>query len=56
VKERAVLIQTGWDQHWRTDQYFEGHPFLTGDAAQLLSDRGASWWASTLIILTTRLI
>ena len=41
VKERAVLIHTGWDHHWRTDRYFEGHPFLTKDAAQFLSDGGA---------------
>lgn len=43
---RAVLVETGWDQHWRTDAYFEGHPFLTAndtdesifEAAELLSD------------------
>src|SRR5437588_1698586 len=22
---KAVLVQTDWDRHWRTDQYFEGH-------------------------------
>src|SRR5256714_4322657 len=32
---KAVLIHTGWDQHWRTDKYFEDtHPFLTKDAAR----------------------
>jgi arylformamidase len=39
---KAVLVQTGWDRHWRSDQYFEGHPFLTGDAAQFLVDAGAT--------------
>ncbi len=34
---KAVLVQTGWDQHWRTDQYFKNHPFLTRDAAEYLS-------------------
>jgi kynurenine formamidase len=34
----AVLVQTGWDRHWRTDTYFEGHPFLTEDAAQFLRE------------------
>ena len=34
---KAVLIHTGWDQHWRKDKYFENHPFLTRDAAQYLS-------------------
>lgn len=38
---RAVLIYTGWDEHWRTDHYFEGHPFLTGEAAEYLLRAGA---------------
>src|SRR5256714_491562 len=43
VKNRAVLIHTGWSQHWRTDKYFEGtHPFLTKGAAQFLADEGAA--------------
>jgi arylformamidase len=41
VRGRAVLVHTGWDAHWRTDQYFEGHPFLTEDAALWLRDAGA---------------
>src|SRR5436190_14110421 len=31
VRGKAVLIHTGWDAHWQTDRYFEGHPFLTAD-------------------------
>jgi arylformamidase len=42
VKGKAVLVQTGWDAHWKTDRYFEGHPFLTKDAAQFLADQGAA--------------
>lgn len=42
VKGRAVLINTGWDRHWRTDSYFEGHPFLTEAAAVWLRDQGAA--------------
>jgi kynurenine formamidase len=38
---KAVLIHTGWARHWRTDQYFEGHPFLTRAAAAHLRDEGA---------------
>ena len=38
---RAVLVETGWDRHWRTDAYAEGHPFLTAAAAHLLVERGA---------------
>jgi arylformamidase len=41
VRGKAVLVHTGWDRHWRTDQYFEGHPFLTEDAALHLRDSGA---------------
>jgi len=41
VRGKAVLVHTGWDAHWRTDQYFENHPFLTGEAALWLRDQGA---------------
>ena len=41
VAGMAVLVQTGWDRHWRTDGYFEGHPFLTEAAAIRLRDAGA---------------
>jgi arylformamidase len=41
VADRAVLVHTGWDRHWRTEQYVSGHPFLTKDAAEHLRDRGA---------------
>jgi kynurenine formamidase len=41
VRNKAVLVQTNWDQHWRTDAYFEGHPFLTEDAAQFLAQSQA---------------
>jgi kynurenine formamidase len=43
LKGKAVLIHTGWARHWRTDHYFEGHPFLTREAAQLLADAGAAF-------------
>ena len=42
IRGRAVLVQTGWDRHWRTDQYFEGHPYLTADAAAFLAEGGAA--------------
>ncbi len=41
VAGKAVLIRTGWDSHWRTDDYAVGHPFLTEAAARLLAERGA---------------
>ena len=42
VRGKAVLVHTGWDAHWRTDAYFENHPFLTEAAADLLAERGAA--------------
>jgi kynurenine formamidase len=42
VRGRAVLVATGWDRHWRTDAYFDGHPFLTRDAAEHLAGAGAA--------------
>ena len=41
VRGKAVLVQTTWDRHWRTDQYFEHHPHLTGNVAQWLVHAGA---------------
>jgi arylformamidase len=42
VRGKAVLVHTGWDRHWRTDRYFEGHPFLTREAGSALRDRGVA--------------
>jgi arylformamidase len=42
VEGRAVLVHTGWDRHWRTDAYFEAHPFLTEAAALFLRDAGVA--------------
>lgn len=41
LRGMAVLIHTGWDSRWDTAGYFEGHPFLTRDAAEALRDGGA---------------
>ena len=41
VEGKAVLVNTGWDEHWGTGRYFEGHPFLTRAAAQYLTDARA---------------
>jgi arylformamidase len=39
---KAVLVETGWSRHWNSPHYFEGHPFLTEDAARFLADCGAA--------------
>jgi kynurenine formamidase len=41
VAGQAVLIRTGWDTRWGSDDYHRGHPFLTAGAARLLVASGA---------------
>lgn len=36
VEGKAVLVHTGWEKHWNTEHYFEGHPYLTESAANYL--------------------
>jgi arylformamidase len=43
VRGKAVLIHTGWDRHWRTDSYYDDHPFLTEAAARWLAEQGATF-------------
>ena len=43
VHGRAVLVHTGWARHWRTDTYFEGHPYLTEASARYLKEQGAAF-------------
>ena len=42
VSGKAVLVYTGWDRHWRTDRYGQGHSFLTPAAADSLIEHGAT--------------
>jgi len=43
VKGKAVLFQTDWDLHWRTDNYWNGkHPYLSEATAQILAESGAA--------------
>jgi len=39
-RDRAVLVRTGWDAHWRQPQYGENAPFLTRRVAELLTQAG----------------
>lgn len=41
VAGRAVLLHSGWDRHWRTDQYAIDAPFLTAEATTWLVEHGA---------------
>ncbi|NHA07200.1 cyclase family protein [Mucilaginibacter sp. HC2] len=38
IRNKAVLVYTGWAKHWNTPQYFEGHPYLTAEAAEYLEE------------------
>ncbi|PSL00108.1 kynurenine formamidase [Murinocardiopsis flavida] len=43
VAGKAVLVRTGWDRTWRTEEYAaQGHPYVTEDAAKTLADGGAT--------------
>ncbi len=42
VAGAAVLLHTGGDQHWRTEQYAMDAPFLTAAAATWLVEGGAA--------------
>jgi arylformamidase len=41
LKDKAVIVRTGWSRHWNTAQYYENHPFLTAESAQYLVESGA---------------
>ncbi len=38
IRNRAVLIHTGWDSNWNTEKYYDNHPYLTKEAAVYLRD------------------
>lgn len=40
---KAVLVQTGFSRHWRTERYFTSNPFLTAAACDLLVNEGAKF-------------
>ncbi len=42
VAGKAVLIETGWSEHWGKAAYLEANPFLSGEAASWLRDQGAT--------------
>ena len=42
VAGKAVLVASGWDRHWGSDEYFTGHPYLTAAAAEYLKQADAA--------------
>jgi arylformamidase len=43
IAGKAVLFHTGWDRHWRTNAYFDGHPYVTERAAEFLAKSKAAF-------------
>lgn len=41
IRDRAVLVRTGWSRYWGDPAYFEPNPFLTSEACELLIGEGA---------------
>lgn len=39
LSRKAVLIHTNWSRHWNTEPYYEGHPYVTEEAALYLKDQ-----------------
>jgi kynurenine formamidase len=42
IRDRAVLIRTGWDDKWGTESYWELGPFLSNESIDLLVRSGAA--------------
>ena len=43
IRNKAVLLHTGWDKHWRTEEYWSGnHPFVNAGAATYLAKSSAA--------------
>jgi len=43
VRGKAVLFQTDWDLHWRTEEYWSGqHPFVSEETTERLAAQGAA--------------
>jgi kynurenine formamidase len=42
VRDRAVLIRTGWDERWGTERYWEPGPYLAPETLELLVSGGSA--------------
>jgi kynurenine formamidase len=43
LRDRALLVHTGWSRHWRSDAYGNAdHPFIPRETAQYLVDEGVA--------------
>jgi len=43
LRDRALLVHTGWSRHWRSDAYAQAdHPFVSRAAAEVLAASGVA--------------
>jgi kynurenine formamidase len=42
IRGKAVLVATGWDRHWGSDEYYHDHSFLSEAAAHWLVEQGVA--------------
>lgn len=42
LRNRAVLLRTGWDAYWESPAYAGHHPYLASDGAEYLRDCGVA--------------
>ncbi len=42
VEGKAVLVRTGWDAKWKTDDYWRSPPFLSDETVEKLIEGGAA--------------
>src|SRR5260370_7435565 len=38
IRNRAVLLYTGWDAYCNTEQYYATHPYLTNEGPEYLNN------------------
>jgi arylformamidase len=39
IEGKALLIHTGWDENWNTEDYYNNHPYITENAALYLKEK-----------------
>ena len=42
VAGKAILINTGWSEHWGTDDYYQSPPYLSQQAGEFLAKENAA--------------
>lgn len=40
LRPQRLVLRYGWSSHWKKEDYYSGHPFLSEEAARWLAGRG----------------